>query len=583
MNEASARSDSSQVVGAVPAPRVRARTRRTRLERAEQMSLVAAGLDAGHSQRQMAAQLGVARSTLQDGGVAAVEGQEAPAALVAFVQTPEGVQWLQRQVLAAHFVITLLAGAGVRVVCQYLELSGLSAFVGASYGTQQRLTVALEALVVAVAAEQRRALAEDMPRRQITVGEDETFHPAPCLVGMALVSNFILLEQYATDRSAATWTEALTAGLEGLAVEVIQGTSDEAKGLLSHVKTALGAHHSPDLFHVQHEVVKATSLNLAREVKQAEAAVAQADAAWQVAREAQVAFACQSRHPRGRPPALAARTQAALVTLVSAERDHQHAVQRHTDARECVRELGALYHPYDLTSGQAQSAARVGERVHACWTRLEQIAEAADLPQRARERLAKAQRVTTQLLATITFFFATLQAKVEALNLPPALESALREQLIPAIYLDRVAERSTHAEQRHALRASSAELLAPLRQPRHPFQALPPTERQRLEQVALECADLFQRSSSSVEGRNAQLALHHHGHHRLSDRKLAALTAIHNFFIRRPDGTTAAERFFGRPPAPLFEQVLARMPLPPSPARRRPRPPKPAYLRPIAA
>jgi hypothetical protein len=32
------------------------------------------------------------------------------------------------------------------------------------------------------------------------------------------------------------------------------------------------------------------------------------------------------------------------------------------------------------------------------------------LPRRARERLEKAQRVTTALLATITFFFATLPA-----------------------------------------------------------------------------------------------------------------------------------------------------------------------------
>jgi hypothetical protein len=53
-----------------------------------------------------------------------------------------------------------------------------------------------------------------------------------------------------------------------------------------------------------------------------------------------------------------------------------------------------------------------------------------------------------------------------------------------------------------------------------------------------ECADLFQRSSSAVEGRNGQLSLHHHGRHRLSDRKLAALTAVHNFHIRRADGTT---------------------------------------------
>ena len=555
----------------------------SRLERVEQLTTAKAGLHAGHSQRQVAAQLGVARSTLQDWCLPAAVGGEAPAALQAFVQTPDGVRWLQRQVVVAQFVITLLAGAGVRVVCQFLELSGLSAFVGASYGTQQQINAALESAVVAFAEEQRRALAEGMPPRQVTVCEDETFHPEVCLVGLEPVSNFILLEQYAKDRTAATWTQALTAALEGLAVEVIQGTSDEGKGLVSHVQSALGAHHSPDLFHVQHEVVKATSLPLARQVKQAEAAVAQARGQWQAAREAQAAFERQPQPARGRPPAFEARTQATLVALEQAERDQQQALRQQTDARECVRELSALYHPYDLQTGRAQPVERVAQRMGDAWARVHQLAEAADLPSRARERIEKAKRVTTQLLATIAFFFATLHAKVEALNLPPALETALCEQLIPAIYLDRVADRCTHAEQRRALRALSAQLLEPLRQPEQAFQALATDERQRLEQVAAECADLFQRSSSCVEGRNGQLSLHHHGHHRLSDRKLAALTAVHNFFIRRPDGTTAAERFFGRPPAPLFAQLLERLPLPPSPARRRPRPPKPAYLLPIAA
>jgi hypothetical protein len=52
---------------------------------------------------------------------------------------------------------------------------------------------------------------------------------------------------------------------------------------------------------------------------------------------------------------------------------------------------------------------------------------------------------------------------------------------------------------------------------------------------------------------------------RLSDRKLAALTAVHNLHIHRP---TAAERFFGRTHPALFEQILLRVPLPPRPRRR---------------
>ena len=51
-------------------------------------------------------------------------------------------------VLAAQFAITLRGGAGVRVVCEFLELSGLSAFVGASYGSQYAVNVEVQEAVV---------------------------------------------------------------------------------------------------------------------------------------------------------------------------------------------------------------------------------------------------------------------------------------------------------------------------------------------------------------------------------------------------------------------------------------------------
>ncbi len=53
-----------------------------------------------------------------------------------------------------------------------------------------------------------------------------------------------------------------------------------------------------------------------------------------------------------------------------------------------------------------------------------------------------------------------------------------------------------------------------------------------------------------------KLSLRHHSLHRLSNRKLSALTAVHNYFIRRPDRTTAAERFFGTKPREMFDFLL---------------------------
>lgn len=553
----------------------------SRLEQASRLQQATAGVEAGRSQREVARELGVARSNLQDWHRRA-EQTQAPAALVAFVESAEGVQWLRRQVIAAHFVITLLAGAGVRLVCEYLELSGLSAFVASSYGVQQKLNVALEEAVVASGQQQGAELAPQMPRRQVTVCEDETYHPEICLVGLEPVSNFILLEQYATDRSATTWTQVLVEALKDLPVDIIQGTSDEARGLLRHVEKDLGAPHSPDLFHVQHEISQATGLNLARQLREAETAVANAQAELDKQRQAQQAYQNQSLHPPGRLPRFKQRITDALGELVAAERQHEQAQAQVAEARDILQELGAAYHPYDLQTAQIQPTERVAQRFAQLWERLVRVAEAADLPARSRQKIAKARRVTTQLLATISFFFATLEAKVEALNLAPASEQAVREQLIPAIYLERVAERSTKAEQRQQLRDLSVTILAPLNQPSHPLQQLSIAERGQIEHVAAECANLFQRSSSCVEGRNGQLSLHHHGRHRLSQRKLNALTTLHNYHIRRSDGTTAAERFFGCPPKNLFEQVLQQLPHPPRPARKRPPPPKLPYLMPIA-
>ena len=83
------------------------------------------------------------------------------------------------------------------------------------------------------------------------LGEDETFHPAICRVGIEPVSDFIVLEADAEKRDAKTWNAAVSKALAGLPVEVIQSTSDEGQGLLAHVREGLGAHPSPDLFHRQ--------------------------------------------------------------------------------------------------------------------------------------------------------------------------------------------------------------------------------------------------------------------------------------------------------------------------------------------
>jgi hypothetical protein len=57
---------------------------------------------------------------------------------------PVGVTWLHQMVIAAHVVMSQVGACGVGLICQFLHLSGLSAFVGSSYGSQYALAGAME-------------------------------------------------------------------------------------------------------------------------------------------------------------------------------------------------------------------------------------------------------------------------------------------------------------------------------------------------------------------------------------------------------------------------------------------------------
>jgi ribosome-binding factor A len=103
-------------------------------------------------------------------------------------------------------------------------------------------------------------------------------------VAIEPVSNFILLEQYEAKRDAETWRRVFDERLAGMPITVVQVTSDLAKALVHHAEVYLGVHHSPDLFHVQHDTVKATGAALAGQTRRAEQRRSEAQAAVVVTR-----------------------------------------------------------------------------------------------------------------------------------------------------------------------------------------------------------------------------------------------------------------------------------------------------------
>jgi hypothetical protein len=529
----------------------------------------------------LAKELSIPRTTLQhwlkrEGSI------DADSAIVTFFESPVGVVFLHRLVVALHLVITLVGPSGIRLVCLFLKLTGLDQFVAASYGPQQKVSVAVQEAVVAFGQEERERLSKGMQHKQITVCEDETFHPQVCLVAIEPVSNFILLEQYADNRKAHTWTAALREATADLPVKVVQSTSDQGRGLLCHVKEGLGAHHAPDVFHVQHELVKGVSLGLASKKRHAGEAVAKKTKQLKRYQEKKERYLNSKKYAQHLVK-LERKIEQAQEQEGEARKVLETAMEHQERAQKAIQGVSAAYHPYDLETGAARCAQQVSTMLEQHFTELETVVTTANLAEHCLDRIQKAKRVVVDMVATISFFFLLVQAKVEALSLSPQVEQAMYDHLIPAIYLHLVSEKTPDPEQRHTLQSRSEKLLIPLLKNDGPFADLEADEKVMIESVAQECAQLFQRSSSCVEGRNGQLALRHHSLHRIGTRKLTALTAVHNYFIKRSDGTTAAERFFGAKPRDLFEYILAQVDLPGRPAQKRPRPRRTAYLTQTAA
>lgn len=490
-----------------------------------------------------------------------IENSPWPESVTRFLETPEGLDFLHQLFTAAHLVFVQASDCGLRNLGWFLKLSSLDSFIAPSYGAQQAVAEELESLLVQFGKEEDQRLAASMPPREITLCEDETFHPQICLVAIEPVSNFILVEQYQPQRDAKTWQECTGAKLATLPVTVCQVTSDAAKALISQAETYLGAHHSPDIFHVQYDTVKATSGALAsqtraacRELEKRQGKTAE----FQTKRQADPE-AC------GPGSLVNVLTQGAEEREAAARQQVQACQDRQERAQAARQGLGRDYHPIDLVTGQTLSAEEVSQRLQGHFDTLDHVAAEASLSDQAHAKLAKARRVLGAMQATVAFFWTMIAARLAAWGYDPAVQQWLRQELIPAYYLRRVAQKADTAQERQRLRTLAAEVLARARSPDGAWGTFSPELQAELESRARQCADLFQRSSSCVEGRNGQLSLRHHALHRLTARKLQALTVLHNYAVHRADGSTAAGRFYGAEPQDLFAWLLRRLPLPARP------------------
>ncbi len=513
------------------------------------------------SQRRYAQQHGIPRSTLGDW-----LRQDFPAHLdpefVSFFRCPAGLAFLRRLVLALLLVFHHRNACGLRQIGHFLEVVELDHFVGSSYGALYALDTALQDDLILFGQEERQRLAAAMAPKDIVLCPDENFHgPHVCLVAIEPVSNFIVVETYRDRRDSTTWAVAIDEGLRGLPVHLVGLTSDQASGLVCCAGKEFQISHHPDLLHLQRDLAKPILLPLARPVHEAKKDLEKLEQQEQRLEEAD----------REKPESLTIeRCVAHLHAQARAKKDLEASQQRLDQAVDRIREVSRVYHPFDRETGQSVTVEQMQVRLSEPLERLQEVVDEAGLSERAQQAVQKARGWMTLLVGCLAWFWSRTRARLEELDLSEEAERALKECLMAGYYWEMASDKEKDPEQRKRLRELARRLKEEAWLEGGALAGSSEAKKKEVEGVARQCAELFQRSSSCVEGRNGKLSLFHHGQTRLSEKRLKTLTAVHNYVVRREDETTAAERFFGGKQRDAFTWLLERLPeLPRSAAKRR--------------
>jgi hypothetical protein len=466
-----------------------------------------------------------------------------------------GSAWLKLLVCGIVYYFGIKQGMGSGSLSEFFKAVGLDGQVGSSPSALRQLRARMQERILAYETEQ---LEHCQPKagQGICVGGDETFFGGlPILVMIELSSNYILTEVETDNRTYDTWMEQIAQWWSGKKWRCHFMVSDEARALIKLAVSGLNTVHVPDLFHVLLAVGQPLGRTLGRQIsqlqRQLEKLKPQLDKPLSVKRRASLeqVQATLTQH---------------LEQLIVAKKEYHQALQN----------LSESIHPFHLETQESQ----LGH----------------DLPQRLQAPLAALGALaTTHGTDTATTALEDFKTQIPGLNQgiqawwqwtsqvlalktdDVETQNWIITALLPWVYWHQQQAKTRHPELKQRYQQAAAQ--AHQNVLNHPLTSqISEPERQQWRLWCQEMAHHYQRTSSAVEGRNGYLSRLHHAGRGFSPQTLKVATILHNFDLRRPDGTTAAQRLFDHEFPNLFNSVVASMGDLPMPRKSsKAQPPKP--------
>ncbi len=458
--------------------------------------------------------------------------------------TAEGYQWLVRLVIAVVYHFGIKQGVGAESLSGFFKAIHIDTHLGCSPTALRHLKHRVEAAIVDYGSAQAESC-QPTESQGVWLGADETFLGLPILVLMELASGFIFTEVETEDRTYRTWKSQLPAGWESAGWRCHALVSDEARALMKLATTGLGTVSVADLFHTLRNLGRPLGRALGQQLAQ-------------LKRHEETL-----RHRLSQAPSEETQRAALQAEYDALMHHHQRVMDDQQRYRQIRETITLSVHPFDLETGQWQLAIDLSTRLSTLLPTLNALATdyggAA-----AGAAVATFEHQIPALARGVHTWWQWVSQALAAQTQDPEVQTWVLTVLLPWLYWSQQADktRTPHLKRRYQQAASeafdtlmAAELTLSLSEAEH----------LRWMQWGRSMVANYQRTSSAVEGRNGYLAQRYHAARGLSPQALTVLTILHNFDLKRPDGTTAAHRLFGHPFPDLFESVLStftELPLP---------------------
>lgn len=459
-------------------------------------------------------------------------------------ETAEGEEWLKLLVFGVIYCFGIKGGIGADSLSAFFHLLHLSERIGCSASALRELEIQVKEKIVAYGAAQSESC-QSAQAIGICVGADETFYGLPILVAIELASGFIFTEAECENRTYATWWEQVSEWFDRERWDGRALVSDGAKALVKLALNGLGCPSVPDVFHLLSGLSKTMGTAIARHRVQLQKQ--------QHTLQAQLKV----------PPSSSTTETAAQITALQAQQ--QTLETDYQDYQQSLHALSQAIHPFDLNTGESQLGL---ELPPALQTPLDTLARLSQTyaPTQSQAALARWQRQIPELSRSLHAWWQWVVQALSAQTEDPDTQHWVLTYLLPWVYWHQQSQKTRQPQLKQGYQQAAQQAHERFLTDAFTHNLAHTQQQQWIDWAVWMCAK-FQRTSSAVEGRNGYLSALHHANRGFTAQTLKVLTIIHNFDLKRDDGTTAAQRLFGKQFPDLFESVVLNMGELPRPRR----------------